>query len=344
MAGVEFGILLPAFLAGLLVLATHVPLGQLVLERGIVFIDLAIAQVAGLGVVAADAMGWEPQGGSVQISAVSAALLIALLLLWSERRLADVQEAVIGVVFVVAASAEIILLGFNPHGAEHLKDLLVGQILWVELSQLVPTAVLYTVVLGVLLAFDVRRKRWLFYALFAVTITASVQLVGVFLVFASLIVPALAAGAARHRLASGYVIGLAGYILGLVASALWDVPTGATIVCALAITASLTAAGKWSLIRPLLSVGVAVLLSGCGPPSGPENSWRAMMDAEWTYNSCGHQHLRLPVACKAELAAYRAAAARYYQELEAKPVPAPGGVYFFAASEPAMASVGIMSQ
>ena len=71
----EMAILLPAFLAGLLVLATHVPLGQLVLERGIVFIDLAIAQVAGLGVVVADAMGWEPQGWSVQISAVSAALL-----------------------------------------------------------------------------------------------------------------------------------------------------------------------------------------------------------------------------------------------------------------------------
>ena len=73
--GVELAILLPAFLAGLLVLATHVPLGQQVLERGIVFIDLAIAQIAGLGVIAADAMGWEPQGWSVQVSAVSAALL-----------------------------------------------------------------------------------------------------------------------------------------------------------------------------------------------------------------------------------------------------------------------------
>ena len=131
MSSVDLAILLPAFLAGLLVLATHVPLGRLVLERGIVFIDLAIAQVAGLGVVAADAMGWEPQGWSVQISAVAAALAIAGFLLWSERRFAAVQEAVIGVVFVVAASAEIIVLGFNPHGAEHLKDLLVGQILWV---------------------------------------------------------------------------------------------------------------------------------------------------------------------------------------------------------------------
>src|SRR3954463_15924744 len=92
-AGVEFGILLPAFLAGLLVLATHVPLGQLVLERGIVFIDLAIAQVAGLGVTAADAFGFEPEGWRVQAAAVVAALVGALLLTWTEKKWPEVQEA-----------------------------------------------------------------------------------------------------------------------------------------------------------------------------------------------------------------------------------------------------------
>src|SRR5437763_10556112 len=214
-AGVELSILLPALLAGLLVLATHVPLGRLVLERGIVFIDLAIAQVAGLGVVAADAMGWEPQGWSVQLSAAAAALLAAACLLWSERRLAAVQEAVIGVVFVVAASAELIVLSFNPHGAEHLKDLLVGQILWVEPRELLPVAVLYAGVLAMFLIFDLRRQRALFYLLFAVTITASVQLVGIYLVFASLILPALAASGltSRRGLLYGYITGLAGYLV-----------------------------------------------------------------------------------------------------------------------------------
>jgi zinc/manganese transport system permease protein len=236
LASADFAILLPAFLAGLLVLSTHVPLGQLVLERGIVFIDLAIAQVAGLGVVAADAMGWGPNGWSVQVIAVVAALVAAAFLIWSEHRLAAFQEAVIGVVFVVAASAEIVLLSYNPHGAEHLKDLLVGQILWVELAQLVPVLVLYALVVAALIFLDLRRRRVTFYALFAVTITASVQLVGVFLVFASLIVPALAAHAApRHlRLAAGYVVGLTGYVLGLLASANYDFPTGAAIVCLLA--------------------------------------------------------------------------------------------------------------
>jgi zinc/manganese transport system permease protein len=249
-SNVELAILVPAFLTGLLVLATHVPLGQLVLERGIVFIDLAIAQVAGLGVVAADAMGWEPQGWSVQISAVSAALSCALFLLWTERRLATLQEAVIGVVFVVAASAEILLLASNPHGAEHLKDLLVGQILWVEPAQLLPVAVVYGIVLAAIFLFDLRQQRVLFYLVFPITITASVQLVGVFLVFASLIIPALAASgsAPRHRLVFGYMAGLTGYVLGLGASAVWDVPTGAAIVCALAATALLIAAGRLSVL------------------------------------------------------------------------------------------------
>ena len=247
-SSVDLAILFPAFLTGLLVLATHVPLGQLVLERGIVFIDLAIAQVAGLGVVAADALGWEPQGWPVQISAVSAALSCALFLLWTERRLATLQEAVIGVVFVVAASAEILLLASNPHGAEHLKDLLVGQILWVEPAQLLPVAITYGIVLTAVFLFDLRHQRVLFYLVFPITITASVQLVGVFLVFASLIIPALAASgsAPRHRLVFGYTAGLAGYLLGLVASAVWDVPTGAAIVCALAATAVLIAAGRLS--------------------------------------------------------------------------------------------------
>lgn len=239
-------ILLPAFLAGMLVLATHVPLGQLVLDRGIIFIDLAIAQVAGLGVIAADVAGFGMRGWSVQASALAAALAAALLLIWTERRLAALQEAYIGVVYVVAASAQIILLGFDPHGADHLKEILVGQILWVSPDELWPVALLYAGVLAVWRLVDLSRRRILFYVLFAVTITASVQLVGVFLVFASLIVPALAASAlpARWRLPAAYGVGLCGYALGLAASATFDVPTGGAIVCALALAATAFAAAR----------------------------------------------------------------------------------------------------
>jgi len=252
---VELTILFPACLAGILVLATHVPLGQLVLERGIVFIDLAIAQAAGFGVVAADAMGWEPHGWSVQVSAVAAALAAAAFLLWSERRMAELQEAVIGAVFVAAASAELILLAYHPHGAEHLKDLLVGQILWVDPVGLLPVAALYAGILAAFFVFDLRRQRTLFYLLFAVAITASVQLVGVFLVFASLILPALAASGVggRRRLAFGYAVGLAGYVVGLFGSALTDVPTGAAIVCALAAVAALV-----GILRSVLGAAAGI--------------------------------------------------------------------------------------
>src|SRR3954447_13436068 len=144
---VDISILLPALVAGILVTATHVPLGTQVLARGIVFIDLAIAQIAGCGVLLADRFGLEAQGFAVQVAALLAALAGALLLTWTERRWPDVQEAVIGVVFVLAATGGILLLSSNVHGGEHLRDLLVGQILWVQPRQLIAVAVVYALIL-----------------------------------------------------------------------------------------------------------------------------------------------------------------------------------------------------
>ena len=233
----DLSILGPAFFAGLLVLATHVPLGQQVLARGIVFIDLAIAQIAGLGVIAADALGWEPRGFGVQIAAVGAALVGALLLTFTEKRWPEVQEALIGVLFVLAACGGILLLANNPHGGEHLKDLLVGQILWVSYGQLLPVALLTVVLLVLWFGAGTRLGRIGFYAIFAFAVTASVQLVGIYLVFASLIIPALAGRfhPARRQLIVGYSVGVAGYATGLSASALFDLPSGAVVVCALAL-------------------------------------------------------------------------------------------------------------
>ena len=152
-AGLDLSILGPAFLAGLLVLSTHVPLGQQVLRRGIIFIDLAIAQIAGVGVLWAHAM--ELQGGAltIQLTAFSAALLGALALYLCERRWPEVLEAVIGTSFILAASAAILILANNPHGGEHLKDLMVGQVLWVDIDQLAPVALLYALILLVWFSF-----------------------------------------------------------------------------------------------------------------------------------------------------------------------------------------------
>jgi zinc/manganese transport system permease protein len=237
-AAIDLTIIGPAIVAGLLVVATHVPLGRAVLNRGIIFIDLAIAQIAGLGVIAANVFGWETDGWMIQVAAISAAMLGAVLLHWTERRFPQMQEAIIGVVFVLAATLGLLLLTNNPHGGEQLKDLLVGQILWVSYQQLWPIALLYAGVLTIWFTFNVSQsKGLLFYLLFAVTVTASVQLVGVYLVFASLIVPALAARfyAQNRRLVVAYIIGILGFILGLIGSALWDLPSGALIVWTLAV-------------------------------------------------------------------------------------------------------------
>ncbi len=226
------GIVWPALIAGLLVTATHVPLGIQVLRRGIVFIDLAVAQIAGLGVVVADRLGFEPQGAAVQVAALVAALAGALLLNWTDKRWPDVQEAVIGVTFIVAANAAILLLASNPHGAENLKDLLVGQILWAEPTRLIVVGIAYALILALWFGFGERLGRIGFYLLFACAVTASVQLVGAYLVFTTLIVPALATrGLPKHRLAAAYALGALSYAIGLGFSLFSDLPPGPLIVC-----------------------------------------------------------------------------------------------------------------
>ncbi len=240
------GILLPPLLTGLVVLSTHVPLGRQVLSRGIVFIDLAIAQIAGLGVIAAHVLGWEVLGWQVQVAALAAALTGAAVFhvtgrLWPQR-----QEALIGSSFVLAASLGILLLAGDPHAGEQLKDLLVGQILWVNLGDILPIGLLSMAVLGLWPLLRIGEGPLAFYLVFALMVTASVQLVGVYLVFASLIFPALAVqGMDSNRgLAAGYALGGMGYLGGLVVSAGLDLPSGPLIVLALAL-----AAVCWGLFR-----------------------------------------------------------------------------------------------
>jgi zinc/manganese transport system permease protein len=223
-----------------------VPLGQEVLRRGIIFIDLAIAQIAGLGVIAAHGLNWDQAGLEVQVAAISAALAAAAVLNWTEKRWPATQEALIGIFFILAATGGILLLANNPHGSEHLKDLLVGQILWSTWQSLVPIAVLYAAILAIWFLARDRIGAFGFYVTFAISVTASVQIVGIYLVFASLIIPALATARWRrgNRLLVSYVIGALAYLAGIVLSALLDLPTGAVVV--------------WSLAAVSLVVGFAL--------------------------------------------------------------------------------------
>lgn len=232
----DWSLLGPPLLAGLLVASTHVLLGRRVLERGIIFIDLTIAQVAALGVILAGLVeGEHGAGWQVQLAAGLAALSAAALLTWTEARFRKLQEALIGSLYVLAACVAVLVLAHNPHGAEHMQELLAGQILWVGYAQLWPVAALYALVL---LAWWLwaRTRPAAFYFLFAITVTASVQLVGVYLVFATLILPAIATSGLPERrgLALGYGIGGGAYALGLWLSVMFDLPAGPLVVCVLA--------------------------------------------------------------------------------------------------------------
>jgi len=236
----DWSLLGAPLLAGLLVASTHVLLGRRVLERGIIFIDLTIAQVAALGVILA---GVHEEGTALltQLAAGAAALAAAGLLTWTETRFRSLQEALIGSLYVVSACAALLVLAGNPHGAEHMQELMAGQILWVGMGALGPIAALYALLLAAWFL-GLKRSRVAFYFLFALAIMASVQLVGVFLVFATLILPAIATSgmAERPGLTLGYALAATAYALGLWLSVPFDLPAGPLIVCVLAALALAT--------------------------------------------------------------------------------------------------------
>jgi len=248
MNALELDILLPAFIAGLLILATHIPFGMRVLQRGVIFADLAIAQIAGLGVVIAALFELDHDPLLVQLIAASSALCGAGLLTWIERSAPEVKEAYIGLTFVLSASLGILLMSHDVHAGEHLKDLLVGQILWVSKQQLIACALLSAALLIAWRTLRNSQSHFAFYGLFALAVTASVQLVGVYLVFASLIVPALATYRVQsHRMIYAAAIGVGGYGLGLLLSVWFDLPAGGTIVCVMALIGLTTAMLKQKL-------------------------------------------------------------------------------------------------
>lgn len=227
----EWSLLGMPLLAGLLVLSTHVALGHQVLQRGIVFIDLALAQVAALGSLVAGSLA--PDGWSFPV-ALGFALVGALAMAALGRRHPAYQEALIGLIYVGSATAAVLWVAEDPHGAQKLASTLSGDILWVTGADLA----LLAGVTGLAWLVFALAPAWSrgpgFYLLFAVLVTVSVQQLGLYLVFCTLIVPALAT---RHLLRlpawAAYGLGVAGYSLGLLLSLYLDWPSGASVVLAL---------------------------------------------------------------------------------------------------------------
>ena len=238
-------ILAPSFAAGLIILSTHVVLGRQVLARGIVFMDLAVAQIAAMGAVIAHLLSHKLANQSLSgqnvlstvlpyLFSVSGAVVIAFLSNRCEKEL----EAIIGCIYVVAAANILLLLSNDPHGAEQVAKTLNGSILWLSWYELLIPVIVSVFLLAVVLIHRAVLESKLFYPLFAVLVTLSVEMVGVYLVFSSLIMPALAINRmyGKKALIYGYLLGAAGYLAGLMLSSLYDLPGGAAIVLALALT------------------------------------------------------------------------------------------------------------
>lgn len=233
--------LAPAFMAGALITLAHVPLGIEVLRRGIIFLDLAVAQFAALGMLAFHiyienydmAPEYAVMGGI--LTGLSLALLCALGFHALEKIAGAYQEALIGCGFILAASLSILIMSGDPHGGEQMKDILAGQILWVTFEDLTWYAPLFMTVSAIWFFFKKSQQR-LFYILFALTIPFSVKLIGVYLVFSSLILPALATvNISRYRVPTGYFLSFASFAIGLWVSYIWDLPSGPAIVCTCAL-------------------------------------------------------------------------------------------------------------
>ena len=266
------------FLMCLVLTGIHAYLGVHVLAREVVFVDIALAQIAALGATAAFLFGFELDTWESYAFGLAATIVGALVLALTRTRERHVsQEAVIGVVYAVSSAAAVLLSDRAPHGVEHVRAMLVGNLLAVQWPEVVKVATLYAAV-GVLhwlcrrpfflistnpdaaFAEGWRVRLWdfVFYASFGVVVTSSVRIGGVLLVFSYLIVPALAGVAlgrsVRAKLLVGWAFGTLVSVVGVVASAAFDLPTGATVVCAFGATLLVF----WAFARAL----------GWGPVSG----------------------------------------------------------------------------
>ena len=271
--------LAPPFAACVVLVGILGYLGLHVLLRGVIFVDLALAQIVAMGAVIAFFFGFEhgtPQSFAISLAA---AVVAAAIFSGSRMRHARVpQEAIIGITYVVASAATILVADRAPEGAEHIKDLLAGTIIWVTWPTVFKVFRICATV-GVLYyllrrkfhlisedperAFEqgVKVRLWdfLFYVLFGLVITVSVEIAGVLMVFAYLVAPAIIALASRSgwglRIGMAWLVGVTASAMGLLASYRWDLPSGPAIVCGLGLLLLVFAIMR--SLRPALTPGKA---------------------------------------------------------------------------------------
>lgn len=263
--------LAPAIVASLIIAGIHAYLGLHVVERGVIFVDLSLAQIASLGAAIAVWQGSDPHSAAIYWMSLAFTLIGALIFAVVKGHHARIpQEAIIGVSYAVASAAVILALSEATGEAEHLRDMLVGNILAVQWPEVWLTGAIYFVIglfhyvfrrrfleisidtqAAAARGVPVRFWDFLFYASFGLVVTRSVAIAGVLLVFCYLIVPSIAgmlySGRVGPRLAIGWIMGTVVSMLGMYFSVQFDLPTGATIVCTFGVVLIAMAA-----VRPLL--------------------------------------------------------------------------------------------
>jgi zinc/manganese transport system permease protein len=254
-----FAFLIAPFLASLILTGIHAYLGVHVVERGVIFVDLSLAQIAALGTTIAVLYGIEPHSGTAYIVSLVFTFIGAAVFSMIRGHKARIpQEAIIGICYAVASAAAILAMSKSAEQTEHLKEMLVGNILTVSWFEVGKTAALYGAIglfhyifrrKFLMISMDpeeaerqgISTRLWdfLFYASFGFVVTSSVAIAGVLLVFCYLIVPSvgamLFAESVGKRLAIGWTMGTLVSALGVYLSLKIDLPTGATIVCTFAL-------------------------------------------------------------------------------------------------------------
>ena len=271
-----FQLLLPAFVASLILTGIHAYLGVHVVERGVIFVDLSLAQIAALGSTVAYLMGYDLHSTAAYLFSLSFTFLGAAIFALSRvhRKTRIPQEAVIGIVYAVSAAVAILIMSKATQETEHLKEMLVGNILSVTWPELAKTAILYSLVGAFHYVFrqrfltismdeqaaegqglNVRFWDFLFYVSFGFVVTSSVAIAGVLLVFCFLIVPSvtamLFASRLGPRLAIGWTMGALVSAGGVALSFVLDLPTGAAIVATFGLTLLLLAGVRKAFFKPI---------------------------------------------------------------------------------------------
>ncbi len=249
-------LLIAPIVASLVITGIHCYLGLHIVSRGVIFVDLSLAQMAALGATVGVVIGYEMESPTIYFLSLGFAFLGALIFALGRFEKEKVpQEAIIGIVYAVSSAIAVLLLQKTPHGPEELHRILVGSILFVSWKTIIETSLIYIALGAIHIIFrkqfmsltfgngedNLNKKKWdfFFFVTFAIMVTSSVQIAGILLVFSYLVIPAVAAmficSNITSRLICGWTFATVGSLLGIWFSAVKDFPTGASIITVLAL-------------------------------------------------------------------------------------------------------------